>query len=197
MALDTSEVRSFPFGHVYVAPVGTAEPATIDAPVSLAEGWLEMGHGAEDGPKFSFGKTRTPVASWQSGGLPVRNLKGAAPTTVGYSLLQWNRWTIPYALGDSGTWTESAPSSGLWTYTPGATSDVDERALIVEATDGTVKYRYIFRKTENQAATEFAFTGTALSPLPILATVLEADGGAKPYIIQTNDPQISEAEASA
>jgi hypothetical protein len=197
MALDATEVRSFGFGHGYVADVGAVEPATITAPVDLGEGWVELGHITDAGPRFSFGKSRTPISSWQAGGDPVRILKGAAATTVSYDLEQWNRWNLPLALGDSGTWAESAPSSGLWTYTPGEKSDVDERALIIEASDGVYDYRFIFRRTENQANVDFAFTGTALAPLPVVATVLQGPGGLKPYIIQTNDPNISVANASA
>ena len=194
MALDTTEVRSFPFGHVYVADVGTEFPAQITNSVNLALGWIELGHLTEAGPRFSFGKSLSPQASWQSRGRPVRNLRGAQPITCAFDLLQWNRYTIPYAIGDSGTW---AVSGGDYTYTPGSDGDVDERALIVEATDGDYDYRYCFRRTENQAGVDFAWTGTALAPLPIVASVLEATGGATPYIIQTNDPNIDAGAASA
>lgn len=197
MALDPTEVRSFPFGHIYIAPVGTGEPATIDASVNLALGWIELGHISDAGPRPSFGKAKTPVGSWQSKGKPVRNLNADAPTSVAFDLLQWNRWTIPYALGDSGTWTESTPSSGLWSYEPAEDGSVDERALIIEATDGVYKYRFIYRRTENQANVDTAFTGNALSPLPIVASVLEGPSGTKAYKIQTNDPNITVANASA
>lgn len=187
MALTASEVRSFGFGHIYAAPVGTTEPAEIDDPVDTGD-WTELGHGSDTGPRFSFGKARTPVSSWQSFPNAVRNLKGAAATTVSYDLLQWNAETIAYALGDSGSWTDSG--GGLYTYEPGDPGDVDERAIIVEATDGDCNYRFIFRRTENQANVDFAWTGSALAPLPVVATVLTPDGEDKPYIIQTDDPAI-------
>lgn len=191
MTLDAAEVRSFPFGHGYVAPVGTAFPDEIDDPVDL-DLWAELGHLSEAGPRFSFGKNLTPQASWQSRGRPVRNLRGAQPITVSFDLLQWNRNNTVYALGDSGSWAESSPGSGLWTYTPGSEGDVDERALIVEAVDGDFNYRFCFARTENQAGVDFAWTGTALAPLPIVATVLEAPNEGAPYIIQSDDPNIEE-----
>lgn len=188
MALTATEVRSFGFGHVYVAPVGTTEPGEINVAVDTDD-WTELGHGSDAGPRFSFGKSRTPVSSWQSFPNAVRNLKGAAATTVSYDLLQWNAETLMYALGDSGTWTDSG--GGLYTYEPGEASDVDERALIVEATDGDYDYRFIYRRTENQAAVDFAWTGSALAPLPVVATLLQPDGADKPYIIQSNDPALA------
>jgi len=187
MALTASEVRSFGFGHVYVADVGTTEPTDIDVAVDTDD-WLELGHGSDAGPRFSFGKARTPISSWQSFPNAVRNLKGAAATTVSYDLLQWNVSTLAYALGDSGEWTDSG--GGIYTYTPGETSDVDERALIVEGTDGDYNYRFLFRRTENQAAVDFAWTGSTLAPLPVVATLLEPDAG-KAYIIQYDDPALA------
>ena len=41
MALTATEVRSFGFGHVYVAPVGTAEPAEINVPVDTDD-WTDV-----------------------------------------------------------------------------------------------------------------------------------------------------------
>lgn len=188
MALTATEVRSFGFGHVYVAPVGTAEPAEIDVEVDTDD-WTELGHGSDAGPRFSFGKGRSPVSSWQSFPDPVRNLRAAAATSVSYDLLQWNAENIAYALGDSGTWTDSG--GGLYTYEPGEPGEVDERALIVEATDGACDYRFIFRRTENQANVDFAWQGSALAPLPVVATILTPDGADKPYIVQSNDPALA------
>lgn len=188
MALTASEVRSFGFGHVYAAPVGSTEPVEIDDAVDTNV-WTELGHGSDAGPRFSFGKARTPVSSWQSFPNAVRNLKGAAATTVSYDLLQWNAETIAYALGDSGSWTDSG--GGLYTYEPGDPGDVDERAIIVEATDGDCNYRFIFRRTENQANVDFAWTGSALAPLPVVATLLVPDGDEKSYVIQSDDPALA------
>lgn len=194
MALESSEVRSFGFGHVYTAEPGSVEPANINAPVLASNGWVEHGHISDAGPRFSFGKGRTPVRSWQSYPEAVRNLKAEAVTTVSYDLLQWNRHTIPLALG-GGSWTSDG--AGLFTFTPADASENNERALIVEAVDDGYNYRFIFRKTENQANVDFAWTGTALAPLPIVATALAADGNLTPYIIQTDDPNAGIDEASS
>lgn len=192
MALESSEVRSFGFGHVYIAPVGTTEPANINAAVS--GDWVELGHVSDAGPRFSFGKGRTPVRSWQSYPEPVRNLKAESVTTVSFDLLQWNGDTLSLALG-GGSW--SATGTGLFQYEPADASENNEVALIVEATDDEFDWRFIFRKTENQANVDFGWTGTALAPLPIVSTVLAADGDLKPYKIQTNDPNAADGLVSA
>lgn len=194
MALESSEVRSFGFGHVYIADVGSTEPANISAEVDPDAGWIELGHISDAGPRFSFGKGRSAVPSWQSFPDPVRNLKAAAATTCSFDLLQWNRYTLPLALG-GGTWAESG---GMYTFTPADAADVNEKALIVEATDDVYNYRFIFRRTENQANVDFAWTGSALAPLPIQSTILTPDGtGTAPYIIQSDDPNIGAAEAAS
>lgn len=189
MAIDATEVRSFGFGHVYIGDVGTTEPANIEAAVGA--GWTELGHISDAGPRFSFGKARSPQVSWQSFPDPVRNLKGAASTTVSFDLLQWNSHTIMLALG-GGSWAESG---GLFTYTPADATVNNEKALIVEATDDDHNYRFIFRRTENQANVDFAWTGTALAPLPVVSTVLAHPSGGAPYIIQSDDPNLEAVSA--
>ena len=190
MALDSTEVRSFGFGHVYIADVGTTEPANIDAAVPA--GWTELGHISDAGPRFSFGKSRSPQTSWQSFPDPVRNLKGAAATTVSFDLLQWNSANLMLALGGGIFLSDGA---GMFTYTPPESTVSNEKALIIEATDDEANYRWIFRRTENQANVDFAWTGTALAPLPIVSTVLAAPGESPNYIIQTDDENITVASS--
>lgn len=184
MALTASKVRSFGFGHVYYAPVGTAEPANISAAVDTDD-WTELGHVSDAGPRFSFGKANTPIRSWQSFPNPVRVLKGESINAISYDLMQWQRETLALALG--GTWSGTSPN---FVFTP-SDSGVDPVALIVELVDGTAKWRFIVRKTENQAPTDFAAVGSGASPFPFQSVFLTPDddenGPVKPYIIQTND----------
>ena len=192
MTQESSEVRAFGTGRVLVAAVGGTEPADITANFSHAV-WTELGHLSEAGPQFSFGKARNPVVSWQSFPRPVRNLKGASPETVKFDLLQWNRHSIQLAFG-GGTW--STDTTGAYRFTPPADEDVDYRALAVELVDGDYTYRFLFRKVENQAPANFAAVATGLSPFPIEAVVLEPDSGS-PWVIQTDDPNTTTAEAAS
>jgi hypothetical protein len=186
MSNDSSEARSFGTGRVLVADVGATEPA--DASAEFGVDWVEVGYITEEGPRFSFGKARNPVTSWQSFPEAIRNLKAAASTTVSFDLQQWNTENIVLALGGGEFVSDGA---GLHTFTPPDASVNNEKALAIEGEDDGIVYRFIFRKVENQAGVEFSWTGTALSALPIVMTVLAADNDASPYIIQTDDTAVT------
>lgn len=198
MAQESSEVRSFGTGKVYVNENLTAGfmPEDVSTPLSRANGWVELGHLSDAGPQFSFGKSRTPVRSWQSYPNPVRNLRGESITTVTFTLLQWNRFTVPLSLG-GGTWADLG--GGEYRFDPADSGATDERAVVIEGTDDDYTYRFLFYKAENQAATEFAWTGTTAAPLPVQMTVLQPDASVSslPYRIFTDDPNAAIAEAAS
>lgn len=185
MSLDSSEVRVAGTGHIYVAPVGTDFPASITEAVDTDD-WAELGFVSEGGAKFKFGRDVTDVPAWQSYD-PVRKIVTATPKSIAFDLEQWNRETIELALG-GGEWTE--PSPGEYEFEPPAESFIDERALIVEMTDGDVNYRFCYRKSTNTAGVEFALVRANAAMFPISMDVLAADAGAKPYFIQSDDPAL-------
>lgn len=182
--LDPDEVRSLGTGTLWIGDVGATEPDDADTAPDDAE-WFEVGHLSDAGPRFSFGKARTPIRSWQSYPDPVRTLAGESINTVAADLLQWNRDNFTYAMG-GGDWT--LDDTGLYSFEPADSSEDNDKALIIEGLDGDYTYRFIFRRTEVQSNVEFAFTATALAPLAITATVLAAPTGLKPWKFQTNDP---------
>jgi len=182
MTLEAQEVRSFGNVKVYVGEVGATEPATLaDAP-DEAE-WFEVGHTGDNGIRFSFGKARTPFRSHQSYPDPVRVVKGEAITSVSIDLLQWNRDNLAYALG-GGEWAEAG---GEFTFEPADAAEDTERAIIIDAFDGEVTYRFIARRTEVQSNVDFTWSPTALAPLPIQAVLLAAPGDDKAYALVTDD----------
>lgn len=182
MANDPTQVRVFGDGHVYTAPVGTAEPASIGA--SPSGSWLELGYLAEAGPQFSFGRTTKDINVWQSL-FPVRTIPTGIPTTVKLPFMQLNRVTLPLALG-GGTVTEGSP--GEYTFTAAAASEVDERALMIEGIDGLYTYRVIFRRNALSDATGFSFVKDDATSPEATFKILDAGSGTAPFIIQTNDP---------
>lgn len=188
MALESSELVVTGTGHIYVAPVGTAFPASIDAVVSHNVGWIDLGYATEEGARFSFGREINEAFGWQSAD-PLRLISTRRPKSVAFDLMQWNQHTVQLALG-GGTVTE--PVSGQYEYAPPADSYIDERALIVEGTDGDYTYRFCYRKAFNQATVEFAFVRENPVVFPIDMKILAADGGLSPYIVQTDDPNIGE-----
>lgn len=188
MSLESSEVRVTGTGHVYVAPVGTPFPANVSVAPSHAAGWRELGYCSEAGARFTFGREINNIMAWQSYD-PVRKVVTSVPKSVAFDLQQWNQFTVQLALGGG---TVSEPTSGQYLYEPPDESFLDERALIVEGVDGDYTYRFCYRKALNESGVEFAFVRSDPVLFPITMGILAADGGAKPFFIQTDDPNIGE-----
>lgn len=186
MALESSEVRVAGTGHAYVAPIGTPIPAGIDSPLTHAAGWVELGYTTTEGARFSFGREVNRIMGWQAFD-PLRIVVTQVPKSVSVDLLQWNQHTVKLALG-GGTVTE--PISGQYQYEPADESFVDERMFAVEGIDGDYNYRFIYRKALNESGVDFAFVRENPVVFPITMAILAADGGAKPYLIQTDDPNV-------
>lgn len=182
MANESSEVRAYGDGSLYVADVGTAFPATIDAVVDTGD-WSELGFLTEDGVTPEFGQETKDVGAWQSGD-PVRILLTKKPKSVAFNMLQTNRDTLALALG-GGDFTTSGTG---WQFEPADESFLDQRALIVEARDGDYTYRIMYRKAQREGAVKFDFKRTDATAFSITMRILAADGGLKPFLIQTDDP---------
>lgn len=188
MAQDGTELVVAGAGGVYVGDVGATEPADIGE--EIGAGWTEVGFITEDGVRFNFGAEIQDFFAWQSLD-PVRKSKLRAPKTISFDLMQWNAENLVLAFG-GGEWSES---SGEFVYTPPEDSFLDERALMVVATDGDRTYRFIFRRTINTQGVAFAFTRSANANLPLTFDVLAATDG-DTWTIQSDDENLS-AAASA
>lgn len=193
MALDSTEVRSYGSGSFYTAPVGSTIPTDVSTTPQRANGWIEHGHLTDAGPRFSFGKARQGVQSWQSFPDDVRLLKSAAPTTVAADLLQWNRFSFEDAFG-GGTWSDLG--MGQFKYVPPATTDTHERAVICDMVDGDYTYRFVFPRMDNIAATEFSGQGSALSALTTQWSLLVPASGNR-WECYTDDPNAGAAQAAS
>lgn len=192
MSLEGEEVRVTGTGHVYVAEVGTAFPTDITDAVQDTDGWVELGYVSEEGARFSFGREVNNIMGWQAFD-PIRKVVTAVPKSIAFDLMQWNQFTVKLALG-GGTVTE--PSPGAYQYEPPDESFLDDRALIVEGIDGDYTYRFCYRKALNETGVDFAFVRSDPVLFPITMGVQAADGGEKPFILQTDDPNIGELAES-
>ena len=195
MAQESSEVRAFGNGHVYISDSNVTPnfPATISTPITRAMGWIEAGYVAEDGAKFTFAREVNEKFAWQSYD-PVRVLITKIPKMVDFELMQWNKYTFALALG-GGTVTE--PATGEYQYDPPDESFVDIRAVLVEAIDGDYAYRFAYRRCMNQSGVEFATVRSDTTGLPIQMKVLAADAGLKPWFMQTDDPNFDVTDAAS
>lgn len=168
-------------GDLYVAPVGTAAPATILVAPSAT--WLKLGYTTTDGVTFLDGKTLEPIRAWQEF-YPIRNIVTEKVASLAFVLMQWNKDTVPLAFG-GGAVVEDAP--GAFSYEPPAPSVMDERAAILEWQDGAKDYRLIVARVMVSENVETNLVRTAEAGLPITLSVL-GETGVAPWLLQTNDP---------
>lgn len=187
MGLVPAEIVVTGTGHIYAGDVGVAFPASISDPVDLDD-WVDLGYTTPAGAKFKFGRDVNLVEGWQSFD-PLRIIVTKVPKEISFELLQWNQHTMKLGLG-GGEVTE--PSPGEYEYEPPDESFVDTRAFIIEGIDGEHHYRFCYRKGLNTNGVEFAFVRQDPVQFPITVQILAADGGAKPYLIQTDDENIGE-----
>lgn len=179
MALDGTQVRVAGAGRVYVAPTSAAAP--VDSSTALAAEYTDLGYVTEDGVSFTFGRETEDLNSWQADKVRVLTLR--APKSVEFALMQSNADTITTALG-GGSVTEDA---GEFTILPPADDVNEERALVIEFSDGGVAYRYYFPRVQIQGEVSFTLTRSGAVTYPINFGVLS---NIPPYTIFSDDPAL-------
>lgn len=189
---DADEIVVGANGSVYVAPLGTAIPATIDA--ALATEWVDLGYVTEDGVAWTDGKTLQSIRAWQSF-YDLRRIVESKEGALSFTLMQWSGQNVKLAFG-GGAVEESALDSGLFLYTPPDPSAIDERAMAVEWSDGTKDYRLVFPKGMVSENVETNLQRTAASLLPITFSLLGQDS-TNPFELYTNDPAFSDVATVA
>lgn len=128
MALDSTEVRIAPFGHVYVAPVGTAAPTTVVTPLPAT--WKELGYISEDGVSITPTTDVQDYFAWQNA-MPIKTSLTSISMEVGFSMIQINQSTTAlYFFGQA--WSVAA---GVATLSISSNPGLDERAMVIEWTD--------------------------------------------------------------
>lgn len=155
MAVNADAVRVAGTGEVYYAPTGTAAPT--DASTALAATWKGLGYTNTDGVAFTFSRNTTDIDAWQ--GSKLRVVTDSEPATVEFTLMETKTDVLLLAFG--GGMVASNGSASV--YTPPAAGTNTERAMVVDFTDGTKKYRYYLPKV--QIESDVAFTlqdGTAV-----------------------------------
>lgn len=184
---DTDELVIAPEGRIMVAPIGTAV-STTDVEAVLDADWRELGYATEDGVTLSVGKEIQDIRAWQAMD-PVRRIVTNRNVTVAFTLRQLNVDTVPFAYG-GGTVTETAP--GNYTYTPPEASEIDERALLIEWTDGDKHYRAHFPRGSVTEAVETQLVRNDTANLPVTFGALTPDDDADIFTLITDDPAFEE-----
>lgn len=187
MSLEADEVAVGATGNIWRGAVGTAFPANISAAVNETL-WTDLGYTTEDGCQFTFGREVNPVNAWQSYD-PIRLINARIPKSMKHDFLQFNQNTWATAMG-GGTWSGTDPN---FEYQPPDESDVDIFAEIIEFRDGDYTYRFCFYRVQNQSGVEFSTTRDNPVTLPVEVVVLSSgQSGVKPFIFQTNDPNLGD-----
>lgn len=174
-------------GSVWVAPVGTAAPASEIA--AYGAGWIELGYVSEDGVSIKEARTIKDIMVWQLF-YAARKIVTSRAFEAKLSLSQWSLTTVPLAFG-GGAVTEV--TSGHYKYTPPSPETIDERALGIDWIDGTKHYRLIIPRGLVSADTESKLARTDAALLPITFAVIGDDAGGAPWYILNDDPAFEAA----
>lgn len=175
---DPEEIAVNGLTDVYVAPVGTTFPASLDADLS---DWTHLGLTAESGVKPGLNRTLFSVKSSQRF-YPTRKGVASIDADIEFDLQQWNSDTLLLALGGG---TIEDEGGGEWLFTPAPSSFIDERALLLVTTDGDNVTMWGWARTTNTKNFTSSFVRTAESVLPIGMSILDP-GDAEPFLIRGN-----------
>jgi len=164
-------------GQAYVAPVGTALPSAPTG--ALAAAWVGLGYITEDGATFTVTPDVTDFMAWQSR-TPVRREKTSVEIQVAFQLMQWDEDSVPLAFGGGAI----SGSAGSWRYDlPSDAAPIDERALVLDAADGSNHYRFVFPRGNVTEAVEAQFQRSSPAVLPITFKALAQSGASPGYFL--------------
>lgn len=178
---DPNEIRIASNGQVYVAPVGTALPTTPTAALNSA--FVGLGYLTEDGAKLAVAPEVQDIKSWQSRQSTRRELINQE-VTASFTLQQFNESTIPLAFGGGDV---TSPSTGIYRYELPTSGALDERAMIIDAIDGSVHQRWILPRGNVTDAVEISMVRNAEQQLPISFKGLQPADGSTSLIYLTDD----------
>lgn len=181
MAQDTAQIRIAPQGDIYVAPVGTTDPADEDD--AWPAGWVNLGLTTEEGVSLTDSKTITEIRSWQLF-YAARRTVNARDFSIGFGLQQWNKTTLSLAFGGT---TTTTPSPGHYKVAPPAPATIDYRKVGVEWQDGSYIYRLLMSKALNTENVQTMLRRSEESVLPITMGLVGVAGTDAWYLL-TNDP---------
>lgn len=190
MSKDVDEIVVGASGTIWVAPVGTAAPATeTEAP---GVGWVDLGYTSENGVSISDSKTIQTIPVWQLLN-PARRIVTERDLSASFVLRQWSADTVKLAFG-GGTITEpdGVGNPGSYKFTPPAAADLDERALLIDWVDGTKSYRFVIPRGMATDGVDTNIVRTSAADLPIVFGIT-AEDGVDPWYLLTDDPALAPA----
>lgn len=182
MAFDSGDIRVAGNATIHVAPLGTAFPAFGTA---LATPWVDLGYITEDGITANYGREITEIYAMQAVE-PVRIIATRMPKTIAFAMMQQGADQFLLAMG-GGTFADDGVT-GAFRYTPPDPSVVDEKAMLVEFTDGGYKYRFEYARVQNREGVETKMVREDASTFPVTMQILVPADGDPPFEMVTDDP---------
>jgi hypothetical protein len=186
MALTNSAVLVPAIGHIFVAPVGTAEPtpAAIDAFLASSgtmAGWESVGHTARDElPTLGFdgGDTETK-GTWQNANF--REVVTEVPADyVTFNAHQFDRQILSLYYGQTG-----GTTPGRFAVANAPTTTI-ERALLIIIVDGTTNIALYANKVSLRREDSIELSVDEFAYMPLRATFLK-NGSADLYVWISSD----------
>lgn len=187
MANDAREITVGAYGSIHVAQADLVVTPPVDVNTALSAAiWKHVGFTTDEGATLTDGKDITDISAWQSF-YPVRKIVNSRSTTLAFGLLQWNRRNLELALGG----TVSANGAGKYVYDPPSPEDLDERAIVLDWSDGDKDYRLFMPRGMVTDNVEINLQRTSAAVLPLTFTATDPGAGLSVYRIHTNDPNFA------
>lgn len=175
---------------VYLAPVGTAAPATPIGVMPAA--WREVGLFTPDSLSWATDPSFEEVRSHQSN-FPTRRFQTEDAASAEVDLQEWTGENFKAVYG-GGTIVKTAGPPAYYRYSPPAVGGRNTVAACIEIADGSKHYRRMIPRCEQSEGVEQSFERTSESTLPLRLSVLGSDLG-DPWYDLTDDPAFDPAAA--
>lgn len=179
MAFNAAQVRTAPSGHIYVGPLGTAEPTDVTS--ALDPALAELGYTTPDGVTIAPSVEQEDIMVWQSL-MPVLSPITGMTLEISFVLAQINPNTLSlYLLGEE--FTDDGTTARLNVNSnPGS----QERLLVVEWTDSSDDaYRLVVPRAQMTNREELQLTRSESINLGLTFAALD-DGGLAGYLLSDN-----------
>lgn len=162
---------------IYIAPVGTAPPAT--ATEAWGAGWSALGYLSEDGINLSRDVESEQIRAWQSKS-PLRTVITGTSLTMGFTMIE----LTPVSLALWFAQPVPAGTDDEFTLSVDSNATTPEYALGIDTKDGLVVVRYIFGRATLSANGEVPLQAAAAQGLPVTMEALTDTNGDLATIIK-------------
>jgi hypothetical protein len=169
-------------GQVYTAAVGATAPTAFDSSLAAAT-WTGAGFLTEDGFTKAGNVETAEIKAWQSFS-PIRREVTGRNDSFSFALMQWNENNVILAFGGGAI---SAAGTG-YKYTPPQDSDaLVEKALVIDANDGSNVYRFYAPRVTIMEGVESTFKRGEAAILPVTFETLEPSTGGNSWELFSNN----------